>query len=80
MTLPVHLVLRGRSGSFNCFCVQCAVLFVAAEELHAGDLQLAGNGHDQPVVIACDAQDHSTVLQHAGAEQPPAAQVLPKAT
>jgi hypothetical protein len=59
MTLPVHVVLRGRSGSFNCFCDLCVVIFVAAGQLHAGDLQLVGHGNDQSVVIACDVEDHA---------------------
>ena len=59
--------LRGRSGHFNGFCVDGVVLLVSADELHVDDLQLVRNGHDQPVVIAFDVEDHATVLQHAGA-------------
>lgn len=63
----VHVFLRGRSGHFNGFCVHCVVLLVGADELHVDDLQLVRNGHDQPVIIAFDVEDHATVLQHAGA-------------
>ena len=38
-----------------------------ADELHVDDLQLVRNGHDLPVVIAFDVEDHATVLQHTGA-------------
>jgi hypothetical protein len=38
-----------------------------ADKLHEDDLQLVSNGHDEPVVIAFDVEDHATVLEHAGA-------------
>ncbi|CAI09881.1 hypothetical protein ebA6571 [Aromatoleum aromaticum EbN1] len=61
------MVLHGHPDHFNGFCVHFIVFLVGADEFHVDDLQPAGHGHDQPVVVAFDVENDAPVLEDAGA-------------